>query len=112
MWTGWGNRCTRRRCSRGWPPPPPSPPQGRPRGSRGPSSGPGPAADDAREVLDLAVRRRPGPHVLFDLEDAVAGRRVVASAERVADLDQGLAAALTHQVHRHVAGGRERPRAV
>src|SRR6476660_1482624 len=112
MWTGWGNLCTRRRSPRRCPRPHPCSPQVRPRGSRGPSSGPGPATDDAREVLDLAVRGRPGPHVLLDLEDAVAGRRVVAPAERVADLDQGLPAALTHQVHRDVAGGRERPGAV
>src|SRR5215213_2408819 len=73
-----------------------------------PSRAPRAAADDPREVLDLTVRRAPGPHVLLDLLDAVASRRVVPTAERVADLHERQAAALAHQVHRDVPGRGQR----
>src|SRR5262245_1555981 len=108
MWRAWGNRWTPARSA------------GRcPRAFHGctqflppVSARPGPAPDDAREVLHLAVGGGPGAHVLLDLEDAVARGRMVTAAERLADLDQRLAAALAHQVHRDVARGGERPRSV
>src|SRR5262245_61357148 len=104
MWRGWGNRCNRALPDRSSPWLFPRYAQPIPRRS----AGTGPAPDDPRQVLDLAVGGRSGAHVLLDLEDAVTRGGVVAAAEGVSDLDQRLPAALPHQVHRHVPGRRER----
>src|SRR5919204_41749 len=77
---------------------------------RPPSRGGAPrvGADQAGQVLDLAIDGLAVAHLLLDLVDAVERGRVV-PLEQLADLDQRHTRALADEVHRHVASRRERP---
>src|SRR5437763_16206010 len=68
------------------------------------------ATDQPGQILDLAEGGVAGPNVGFHLLDPVQRGRMVATPEDLADLHQGEAGALPHEVHGDMTGLGERAR--